>query len=100
MFLYVALIFWLLVGLLEAFAIFKLVEGLVRPRWINLVLLPGTVVSEMAHFLAALLTGAAVRDAKLVSDESIGEAPAPSASGIPVISPLLLALLPILSALV
>ena len=98
--LYLALTFWLMIALLEAYGAFKLVEGLVRPRWINLVLLPGTVVSEMAHFLAALLTGAAVRDAKLVSDESIGESPAPSASGIPVLSPLLLALLPILSALV
>jgi hypothetical protein len=98
--LYAALTFWLMIALLVAYGAFKLVEGLVRPRWINLVLLPGTLVAEMAHFLAALLTGAPVRDAKLVSDESIGESPAPSASGIPVLSPLLLALLPILSALV
>jgi hypothetical protein len=98
--LYVALTFWLMVALLEAYAAFKLFEGLVRPRWINLVLLPGTLVAETAHFLAALLTGAPVRDAKLVSDESIGESPAPQASGIPVLSPLLLALLPILVALV
>ncbi|MDD4890260.1 MAG: hypothetical protein PHU85_10060, partial [Phycisphaerae bacterium] len=96
---YVALTFWLLVALLEAFAIFKLWEGIVRPRWINLVLLPGTIVSETAHFLAALLTGAPVREAKLVSDESVGEGQPEKSTGVPVLSPLLLALLPILAGL-
>ncbi len=98
---YLALTFWLMVGLLEAFAIFRLWEGLVRPRWIHLVLLPGTVVAETAHFLAALLTGAPVREAKLVSDEPVGLADEPPGpQGIPVLSPLLLALLPIVAGVV
>lgn len=96
---YGALTFWLLIALLEAFAIFKLWEGVVRPRWINLVLLPGTIISETAHFLAALLTGAPVREAKLVSDESVAEGTPEKQTGIPVLSPLLLALLPILAGL-
>ncbi|MCG3181368.1 MAG: hypothetical protein BIFFINMI_03755 [Phycisphaerae bacterium] len=98
---YLALTFWMMVALLEAYGIFKLFEGIVRPRWIHLVLLPGTVVAETGHFIAALLTGAPVQDAKLVSDESIadaGKAP-PAKSGVPVLSPLLIALLPIVAAM-
>ncbi len=96
---YLALTFWLMIGLLEAYGIFKLFEGLVRPRWINLVLLPGTVIAETAHFLAALLTGAPVREAKLVSDEPVGQSDGGEPRGIPVLSPLLTALLPILAGL-
>ncbi len=99
MVIYLALTFWLMVALLEAFAIFKLFEGLVRPRWINLVLLPGMVVAELAYFLAGLLTGASVREAKLVSDEAVGQPAQQPANGIPILSPLLMALLPILSGL-
>lgn len=99
---YLALTFWLMVALLQAYAIFKLWQGLVRPRWINLVLLPGTVVAETANFVAAMLTGAPVREARLVSDEPLGEGPdlgADAKKGVPILSPLLMALLPILAGL-
>ena len=106
---YLALTFWLMIALLQAFAVYRLWQGIVRPRWINVVLLPGTIVAETAHFLAALLTGAPVRQAKLVSDDPIGEAigggsggggGGKEGKGVPVLSPLLLGLFPLLAGII
>jgi hypothetical protein len=96
---YLALTFWLLVAMLLAYGVFKTAEGMVRPRWINLALLPGTLVAETAHFVAAMLTGAPVSGVALVSDEPIDKQQAdPPKEGIPILSPLLMGLLPILAA--
>jgi len=46
--------------------VYKLWSRLVPAAWVNWVLLPGTVVSEMAYIFGCLITGGEIRRAKLL----------------------------------
>jgi len=63
---YAAFAVWLFLALFVGAGIFRLWTALLPPRWVNIALLPGTVVSELAYIFGCLITGGEVRRAKLV----------------------------------
>lgn len=63
---YAAFAVWLFLALFMGAGIFRLWTSLVPPRWVNIALLPGTVVSELAYIFGCLITGGEVRRAKLM----------------------------------
>ena len=52
--LYAALTFWLLVVMFSAWGVHRLWSGLIKPRAVNFVLLPGTLVAQLGHVLGLL----------------------------------------------
>jgi len=97
--LYAAFTFWLLVVVLVAWGVRKLWTGIVQPKVINSILLPGTLVGVLGHVLGLLVTGATVRDTTLYKDDDSGE-PATTADPkprIPVIGPIIIGLLPLVA---
>lgn len=96
--LYATMTFWLMLTVLAAWGVLRLWSQLVRPRVINIVLLPGTLVAHLGHFLGLLVTGATV-------DGAGSQADAPDESGgggtarsrIPVLGPMLIGVLPLLA---
>lgn len=95
--LYAALTFWLLVIVFSAWGVHRLWSGLVKPRVVNTVLLPGTLVAQLGHVLGMLITGNPVRNTRLMGDDEKGEpeADAPETQRIPVVGPILVGLLPL-----
>jgi len=97
--LYAAMTFWLLVIVFAAYGVFRLWAGLVKPRLINSILLPGTLVAQLGHVLGLLITGGTVNNTSLIKNDDDG---APATDGavktrIPVLGPIITALLPILA---
>jgi len=97
--LYAATTFWLLVIVFVAYGVYQLWSGLLKPKTINVLLLPGTLVAQIGHVIGMLVTGGTINNATLIKDDDSGE---PSAcedvnSKIPVFGPIVVALLPILA---
>lgn len=63
---YAAFTIYLLGILFAAMGVHRLWAGMLKPRWVNWALLPGTVVSEMAYIFGCLITGGEVRRARLI----------------------------------
>jgi len=95
--LYAALTFWLIVIAFSAWGVHWLWSRLVKPRAVNTVLLPGTLVAQLGHVLGLLVTGASVSNTKLMGDDEGGEptADAPDKQRIPVFGPVIIGLLPL-----
>ena len=97
--LYAAQTFWLLVVVFTAWGVRKLWTGVVQPKVINTVLLPGTLAGVLGHVLGLLVTGATVRDTTLYKDDETGE-PETTANPkprIPIIGPVIIGLLPLIA---
>ena len=97
--LYVALTFWLLVIVLTAWGVHQLWVGMVRPKVLNTVLLPGTLAAQVGHVLGLLVTGATISNTTLYKDDESGAPeqtrnPQPK---IPVIGPVVIGLLPLIA---
>jgi len=63
---YAAFAGWLILIIFVGVGLYRLWTHLGRAVWINWILLPGTVVSEMAYIFGCLITGGEIRRAKLV----------------------------------
>ncbi|MBU0640059.1 MAG: hypothetical protein KKB50_14435 [Planctomycetes bacterium] len=100
--LYAALTLWLAVIMFTAWGVHRLWSGLVKPRVVNSVLLPGTLVAQLGHVLGLLVTGNPVRNTALMGDDEQGEpkSDAPETQRIPVLGPILIGLLPLLACAV
>jgi hypothetical protein len=97
--LYAALTFWMLAVVLSAWGVHRLWCGITRPRVVNVVLLPGTLVAQLGHVLGVLVTGATVNDTTLIGNDETGD-PGTTRNArprIPVIGPLVIGLLPLLA---
>lgn len=97
--LYAATAFWLMVIVLSAGAVHSLWSTMAKPRIVNIVLMPGTLVAQLGHVFGLLITGATVSNASLIRDAETAEPehttnPKPR---IPVIGPIVIGLLPILT---
>ena len=97
--LYASITFWLLVAVLMAWGVHHLWSGMLKPRTVNSVLLPGTLVAQLGHVLGLLVTGATVTNTTLYKDDDSGEPemtqdPKPR---IPVVGPLVIGMLPLVS---
>lgn len=97
--LYATLTFWLLVIVFSAWGIHALWSSLVKPRVVNGVLLPGTLVAQLGHIVGLLVTGNSVQNTSLMGDDDNGEpqAETPETNRIPVIGPILIGFLPLLA---
>jgi len=95
--LYAALTFWLMVIVLAAWGVHRLWSGMVKPKVLNAVLIPGTLVAQVGHVLGLLVTGATISNTTVYGDDDSG---APSTTPnpkpkIPVIGPVVIGLLPL-----
>ena len=78
---YAAFSVYMLGILFAGMGVYRLWGGLIRPRWLNWALLPGTVVSEMAYIFGCLITGGEVRRARLMGSGESGRGRGKSAEG-------------------
>lgn len=94
--LYAALTFWLLIIMFAAWGVHSLWSGMTKPKIVNSVLLPGTLVAQLGHIFGLLITGNRVRNASLMDDDEYGDPSAdpPEKSRIPVLGPIVIGLLP------
>ena len=91
--------FWLLVIVLTAWGVHQLWSGLIKAKVLNTILLPGTLVAQAGHVLGLLVTGATISNTTLIKDDESGApetTPNPQPR-IPVIGPVIIALLPLLA---
>jgi len=97
--LYAALTLWLLVIVFSAWGVHWLWSRMIKPRAVNTVLLPGTLIAQLGHVLGLLITGNSVRNTSLMGDDEKGEptADTPDKQRIPVIGPVLVGLLPLVA---
>ena len=97
--LYAALTFWLLVIVFCAWAVHWLWSQLVKPRIVNTVLLPGTLVAQLGHVFGLLITGNSVSNTKLMGDDEAGEptSDTPEKHRIPILGSVLVGLLPLVA---
>ncbi len=97
--LYLALTFWLMVIVLTAWGVHQLWGGMIKPKILNTVLLPGTLVAQIGHVLGLLVTGATVSNTTLYKDDESGdpETTANPQPRVPVIGPVVIGLLPLLA---
>ncbi len=96
---YIALTFWLLVIVLTARGVHQLWSGMVRPKVLNTVLLPGTLVAQVGHVLGLLVTGATISNTTLYKDDESGapETTTDPRPKIPVVGPVIIGLLPMVA---
>ncbi|HUU83181.1 MAG TPA: hypothetical protein VM243_06715 [Phycisphaerae bacterium] len=100
--LYATCTFWLVIAVLTAWGVHHLWSSMLKPRTVNSILLPGTLVAQLGHVLGLLVTGATVTNTTLYKDDESGEPemtqdPKPR---IPVIGPILIGMLPLLACAV
>ncbi|MFN0137329.1 MAG: hypothetical protein ACKVS9_14595 [Phycisphaerae bacterium] len=97
--LYAALTFWIIVIVFAAWGVHTLWSDMVKPRVVNAVLLPGTLVAQLGHVLGLLITGNSVQNTTLMGDDERGEpqSETPEQSRVPVVGPILTGLLPLVA---
>lgn len=94
--LFATLTFWMLIIVFAAWGVQRLWGGMVKPRVINIVLLPGTLVAQLGHVLGLLVTGATVSGTALYKNESGEPGTTQGAQPrIPVIGPMIIGMLPL-----
>lgn len=97
--LYAALTFWLLVIMFSAWGVHRLWSALIKPRVVNSILLPGTLVAQLGHVLGLLISGNSVQNTKLMGDDDEGQpkSDTPDQQRLPVIGSILVGLLPLVA---
>ena len=100
--LYATMAFWLMIIVLSAWGVYQIWCGLVKPKIVNVILLPGTLVAQMGHVLGLLVTGATVTNTTLVKDDETAapEQTRDAKPRIPVIGPVIIGLLPLITCAV
>lgn len=96
---YAATSIWLMIAVLLAWGVYHIWSGIAKPKMVNAVLLPGTLVAQLGHIVGLLITGATVNNTALMQDDEKGGPttdPNPQPK-IPVIGPVIVALLPMLA---
>ncbi len=93
---YAAFAFWSIVAIFAARTVYSLLGRVMPPKVLNYALLPGTLVAQIGHHLALLVTGGTVNASRLAND-STGEPEiqADAKPRIPVLGPMLVAVVPI-----
>lgn len=97
--LYITVTFWLLVIVLSAWGVHALWSGMIKPRAVNAVLLPGTLVAQLGHVLGLLVTGATVTSTTLYKDDESGDPQTTQDAKprVPVLGPIVIGMLPLLA---
>ena len=100
--LYAALTFWLLVIMFSAWGVHHIWAGLIKPRSVNFILLPGTLVAQLGHVMGLLVTGNSVKNTQLMGDDEKGDpkSATPDRVRLPVVGPIIVGLLPLVACAV
>ena len=99
---YATACFWLTISVLLAWGVLSLWLGMVKPKTVNIALLPGTLVSMLGRIVALLITGATVQEASLAKDKENAEPSlAADSTGsavpkLPIVGPCVVAMIPML----
>lgn len=97
---YVEFVIWLLLIVFCGIGVYRLWAQVLRPAWLGWVLLPATLVSEMAYIFGCLITGGEIRRAKLLSSFEKSDPGEPTTQAAPrwkVFGPITAALVAILA---
>ncbi len=96
---YAAMTFWLLVIMFLAWGVHQLWSDMVRPRVVNSILLPGTLLAQLGRVMGLLISGGTVNNTKLMRDDEAGEPEMDDKAQpkIPIIGPILVAALPLVA---
>ncbi len=97
--LYAAMVFWLLVLVFAAYGTHQLWAGMMKPNVLNVVLLPGTLIAQAGRIVGMLVTGAQINNVALLTtaDQTKTAKSKAQQPKIPVVGPVLVALLPMLA---
>lgn len=96
--LYAALVMWLMVMVFAAQAVNRLWAGFGKPKIVNMLLLPGTVVAQLGYVLGCFASGSPVSGVVLMGSDQQGDAQAaPAAPRIPVVGSIIVALGPLVT---
>lgn len=97
--LYAALTLWLLVIMFSAWGVHQMWSRLIKPRVVNSILLPGTLVAQLGHVLGLLLSGNSVQNTALMGDDEKGDpqSDTPEQERLPIFGPILVGLLPLVA---
>ncbi|MBK8915227.1 MAG: hypothetical protein IPM64_11630 [Phycisphaerales bacterium] len=99
--LYAALAFWLIVLIFSAAGVYTQWCRLLPVRSVNLILLPGTLISQLGLVAGMLMSGQTVRNTSLLGggDDAGPQSDPPQEARIPVLGPILVGLMPVLACL-
>jgi hypothetical protein len=95
--LYAAMTFWLLVVVFVAWGVHQLWSSMVKPRVVNSILLPGTLLAQLGRVVGLLISGGTVNNTTLMKDDEEGEPETDQKAQpkIPIVGPILVAMLPL-----
>jgi len=93
---YATMTFWRSVIVFTALGVHRLWSSLIRPKVVNSILLPGTLVAQLGHVLGLLITGGTVDNTALIKDDESGEPQTgqDAKTRLPVVGAVIVALLP------
>jgi len=95
---YAALTMWLMVIVFTAHGIHRLWTGMVKPRIVNTILLPGTLIAQLGYVLGCFASGSPVSNVVLMGSDQSGDAQAaPPQPRIPLIGTMIVALGPLIT---
>lgn len=69
---------WLLLTIFMGMGVYTLLAKLTKPVVVACLLLPGTIVSELAYILGCLITGGEIRRSKIMPDSKAGDGGQPT----------------------
>jgi len=97
--LYACMTFWLLVIMFVAWGVHQLWSGMVKPRVVNSILLPGTLLAQLGRVVGLLISGSTVNNTTLMKDDEAGEPETDQQAQprIPIVGPILVAMLPLVA---
>lgn len=97
--LFAALTFWLLVIVFTALGVHQMWSSLIKPRVVNSILLPGTLIAQLGHIVGLLITGNPVRNTTLMGDDESGDpqSDTPDEQRIPILANIVIGLLPLVA---
>lgn len=96
---YAAFSLWLVAIVLMAWAVHELWSRIIKPKVVNVALLPGTLVAQLGRIVGLLVTGARITNTALMEDDEDG-APVTERryeAKLPVFGPVVVGLLPLLA---
>ena len=79
--LYAAMVFWLLILVFAAYGTYQLLAGIIKPKILNFLLLPGTLMAQSGRMVGLLVTGGNQYPAVLARVGPAGSRPSLAALG-------------------